>query len=330
VSDPTESLISASLRRDPLLMAYFVCPDDQLKPEEKDTYAVLALYALLKNETGKKKIPTVIAFAKKLGFNIYDEDNNTYHLPKLIDIKEKLNSEIKDSDYFILAERKTAQDKLYPVIYRPIDRFREWRKELPNMTSVDELTRMIESDGFSYNNLSSKTGIPAKEKEEMTSQLATFLSEIAVKLDVIITKKDDDGKEPSKDKKTSEQEIEKFTAILKKKEEDKKTAEDKRDTAYTSYGTEKLNQHLAGINTWHKKVEEYSATITSTTKDLETEEKKLAGLNKKLNNSLLNPQDEKDAFGYIKTCLPILSGVTSEAKDILERLINKCVGRMMK
>ena len=183
---------------------------------------------------------------------------------------------------------------------------------------------MISGDKFSYDKLSDKTGLPAKEKEEMTLQLAEFVADIVARLDATITQKVESGIEPEKERKGFETKVKEFTATLEGAEKNKTEAEKKRTEAYTAYGTDPSGENLTKINVEHENVNQYSSSIESTTNELKAEKKKLVKKEKELEAPALNLQDEKDTLDYIKNnCLPLLNTVKTEAKDKLEGLISK-------
>ncbi|MEK6845233.1 MAG: hypothetical protein AABY26_00625, partial [Nanoarchaeota archaeon] len=133
VNDSDESLANSSFgRRAPGLLNHFV--NNELTHKDKDVYAVLGLYALL--TVGRKRMsPGTVTLTKQLlELDIYDPSTGGYNLPTLEDVMKKVKKKIDETNYFIIDERKTAQDKSYPIVYRPLDRFLEWRTQLPEMT----------------------------------------------------------------------------------------------------------------------------------------------------------------------------------------------------
>ena len=161
-------------------------------PSEKDIYACLALYSLLKDPSRSSSV-WEFAYSNEL-LEIDDlldveKEKKRFKLPSLDQLKEKLEREIGTDEYFQI-ETVDNLGGSGLIVTRPIDRFtRTWKAE--RLVDYDELKSFFKSHDSSFQKLYNLAAgiMKADEKERIRNHYESLILEATLKLDNLISQK---------------------------------------------------------------------------------------------------------------------------------------------
>ncbi len=303
----------------------------RITPVEKDIYALLAAYSWLTlrgdhysaEEFSRGKFVTEVkddaGKVTRIPRNIHNNATHKLDLMDLSEIHEKINEDIDGKGYFIREETGS-----YPMVYRPLDKFKErWEQLVGSISSVGDIEALVKKDDFSYDNISSRNDISSDEVTAITNYLGIFLLGIATNLNGIITRKSTLSFNEIEKKKPLEERITEINTKISEKEGELIVVREHMTELDEKYGKNKRNRSVVEELAQSIREEE---NLEQEKKNFEDEKKEpddeLSQINEKLGSSECNYTPEIAALTLIEE--KYLKGIEStHSGSSIKEIIDK-------